>query len=267
MQYLQKTLKQMKLQLYILGDDGDMSGDEVAEYVRNINAISGGWLGFGSSSEAEAYLNGVTFDEVPYLSVNLDFDKISHVIESVLEQIQNTLPLEEVDVVVTPSINPIVIEKFKGVTGYTSSEKTILLNVAHDNAYELKELQARLAQMYSHLFLQNQWNTLLDSIINEGWAIHYAQHIVSGYVHPYQRCITEGQKSQMLTQIKQKMYSSDKSLYDDFFLGTGKLPFGAGYAVGYWIIELFLSKNSEYSWKEMLQLDAHDITIRALEEK
>lgn len=267
MQYTQKTIKKLDLELYILGDDGDLAGEEITEYVQDIHNISGGWLGFKSSFEAEQYLMGIAFDDVPYVPVKLDLAKISHAIEEVLEKAYDILPLEEIDIVVVPTIHPVVLERFEGVAGYTSNHKTILLNLAHDNSFTQKELKARLAQMYNHLFLRDKWNTLLDSIINEGLAMHFAKRLVKGYAHPYESVLTEGQQSKILGQIKQYLNSSDQKAYDELFLGEGEFPFGAGYSIGYKLVEMFQKAEPTKNWQEIMKLDPHYITVRALGKK
>jgi uncharacterized protein YjaZ len=267
MRYTQKTIDNLDLELYILGDDGDLAGEEIPEYVQDIHNISGGWLGFNTPFEAEQYLTGIAFDDVPYVPVKLDYAKVTHAIEEVLEKVQTILPIEEIDVVVIPTIHPIVLEKFNGVAGYTSNHKTILLNLAHDNSFTQKELKARLAQMFNHLFLRDQWKTLLDSIINEGLAMHFAKRIVKGYSHPYESVLTEGQQTKILGQIKQYLNSSDQKAYDELFLGEGEFPFGAGYAIGYKLVEMFQEAEPTKNWQEIMQLDPHYITVRALGKK
>ncbi len=56
-------------------------------------------------------------------------------------------------------------------------------------------------------------------------------------------------------KIKKSLNNSNKSLYNEIFLGYNKkYPLWAGYAIGYYIVKDYLTAKEQLSWSEIFKL-------------
>lgn len=152
------------------------------------------------------------------------------------------VPLPSLNIFVFPTANQWIIKKMGGVSGYTPWKRTIILFI-HPSAKWRMSLTATLAHEYAHAASREHhaWKTLLDSLIFEGIAEHFRNAVTHLPPSPWIRAVRKRDIPAYFKKVRPLLKCSDHAIYKKVFFGDKAFPLWAGYAIGYRMIEQFLT--------------------------
>jgi len=191
-------------------------------------------------------------------------DELKSLAEATIALAVKLLPIKDVDIVFCYNQGG-TIDEIGGIGGYTPNANTmfIYLNPHHrDFKKVLKdELTFTLAHELHHTIRwqkEVEGDTLLEAMIFEGLADHFAQEI-TGRIKPslYSCALTPEQKKIFLKKASEEW---DKSTYDHhlWFFGSNPkiIPRWTGYTLGYDLVDSYLKANIGTSASKLASDDA-----------
>ena len=228
------------------------------------------------------YLNKTTINRLSkklprnaslYNPIDLIGDATSERYRAVLEEVIHTTDFDGTMVILTPQamtdvdniakevckrtiyVSPLVSgagfkNKMDGVSGFSPWKNTILIDINPSAKNWETSLKNTISHEYNHSVVYNfhKWETLLDSIIFEGFAEHFREQVVGGEKASWAKAVSQKECKKHFSKLKEKLNSKNQQLYREVFFGSEKYPLWLGYSLGYQIIKSFLSKNKEKSW-------------------
>lgn len=238
----------------------------ITNLVSGLQETTIGFAGFKSKNGLKQYLQFQLFDDKEYRNFpkyNFDKKKILKIIEDTFSKCHRELPAKPTRTFLFPSFNSFVKNKMDGVGGFSPWKNTILIDINPTVKNWETALKNTIAHEYNHSVVYNlhKWKTLLDSIIFEGFAEHFREQIVSGERAPWTKAVSQEECKKHFSKLKKKLNSKNHQLYREVFFGSEKYPLWLGYSLGYQIVKLFLSKNKEKSWIEIVKIKPKDILI------
>ncbi len=185
-------------------------------------------------------------------------EQILQTLQFVLSECQQVLPSQKaMHVYVFPCFNPFTKESLKGVGGFCPYNNVCHLFLCQD--FNETALQDTLAHEYNHAFIMHRWSTLLDSLVFEGLAEHFREHILQGPKANYVTAVSKAECHKHFRNLQTNLDQTD--LHDAVFFDQESLqyPHWLGYSLGYHIVESFLKQNPNKTWSEIMQIEAEDI--------
>lgn len=150
---------------------------------------------------------------------------------------------------------------FNGVMA-SASFYTIHLFIDLNN-YTKHSIKETLAHEWNHLVFykyhsKNQY-TLLEHIIIEGLAEVFKEETIREDPTPWALALTEEEAQEKFNLLKGKLNQKNRNLYEEVFFGSKEYKKWTGYSVGYWLIKNFRENHSQYSWEEIIKIEAEEI--------
>ena len=167
---------------------------------------------------------------------------------------------KKVSIFVFPTINSFIVKKLKGTAGFVPWKNTILLFV-YATKYLNKQVKETLVHELDHAIAFNYDITkaIQDTLIDEGRAERFREYVVGGGRSSWSKSISKRQAKTIFKSIRKKLNSKSPKLYTDLFFGTGKYPHSSGYAIGYYLFEIYLKKQDKIDWRKILKTPPKDI--------
>ena len=188
--------------------------------------------------------------------------QVINIIEKALVKCYSEIPLLNKKIAVFSTNDPFIKNRMGGVGGYALEEKVITISINPIKGWE-KELEKCIAHEDSHLYVSNnnQWKTILDSLISEGIAEVFREEIVGGKPAPWTKALTEKQAKEVLKKLKSKRKLGKKveEMHQELFLGSKDYKMWTGYSLGYQIVKKFRKKYPEMKWKEIMKMDFKEL--------
>jgi len=178
---------------------------------------------------------------------------ISRIMETVFQKCFNTLPTkEDVTVYIIPFCNEVASKDLDGTNAFAMEENIIYFLIDVTNLNWQKGLKETIPHEYAHIIYTSYhgWNSILDGLVNEGFAEHFRRYVVGGDVAPWSTSLPKEQGLKELRSISEKRLNlfideNNVDLYISYFFGTKDLPKWYGYCIGYWLINDILEKKSQ----------------------
>ena len=190
--------------------------------------------------------------------------ELKSIAETTITSVKKLLPIKDIDIVLYD--NPeATINEIGGIGGFTPNENLIFisLNPHHPdfNKAIKEEFAFTLAHELQHTIRwqkQVEGDTLLEAMIFEGLADHFAQEVI-GRSKPslYSCALTPEQKKTFLEKASEEW---KKPTYDNdlWFFGSKPeiIPRWTGYTLGYDLVAAYLQANPESSASKLVAEDA-----------
>lgn len=236
----------------------------IARLVSDLQETSIGFAGFKSKKYLKQYLQFQIFDDKECNNLpkyNFDKKKIFRIIEDTLAKCHNKLLAKPTRIFLFPSFNSFVKNKMGGVGGFSPWKNTTLIDINPTVKNWETALKNTICHEYNHSEVYNyhKWESLLDSIIFEGFAEHFREQVIGGGRAPWTKAVAQNKCKRYFSKLKEKLNSKNHQLYREVFFGSEKYPLWLGYSLGYLIVKLFLSKNKEKSWIDIVKIKPKEI--------
>ncbi|MCL5016128.1 MAG: DUF2268 domain-containing protein, partial [Patescibacteria group bacterium] len=196
----------------------------------------------------------------PIETGNFDTEKTLKIIESTLKKCVNVLPPPKpINVFVFRSFNRFILEKLYGSSGFAPMKNFLFLYIVPSSDLSAF-LPMTVAHEYNHAVRFNyaEWINLSDSLISEGLAQKFAEHIAGGH-ELMARVLTEKRALDIFKKLTSKQLSSRGSeIYNKLFFEDKEYPLWAGYSIGYHLVNLFLKANKKFTWKDITKVKSKD---------
>lgn len=149
-------------------------------------------------------------------------------------------------------------DKLQGVSAFTTYQGEISL-VIYPQSCSLPIVESTIAHEYHHhwrihaLTLNEAHETLLERMILEGLADHFAEHVLSKPAPvPWTRLLTLQDAENLWPLYRQHLFVQGKDA-SQWLFGSPKLhlPLWTGYALGYQIIESYRQKHPLIPWQRL----------------
>ena len=159
----------------------------------------------------------------------------------------------KVYIFIFPTFDEFILNKMDGVSGYTIYKNTIAIYINTNKNYK-KALKETLVHEMAHVISDYyNKNTLKDALINEGLAEHFREYLIGGGKAKWVKSISKKEALLIFKKIKPYLNKSNDKLYRELFLGGGRYPLWAGYAIGYYLIDNYLKKQKIINWNKILK--------------
>lgn len=236
----------------------------ITNLVSDLSKTTIGFAGFKSKKYLKQYLQFQLFDDKEYNKLpkyNFDKKKIFKIIENTLSKCHEELPAKPTRTFLFPSFNSFVKNKMSGVGGFSAWKNTILIDINPTVRNWETALINTMVHEYNHSVVYNfhKWESLLDSIIFEGFAEHFREWVVGGERAPWTKAVSQEECKKHFSKLKTKLNSKNHQLYREVFFGSEKYPLWLGYSLGYQIVRSFLSKHKEKSWIDIVKIKPKEI--------
>lgn len=257
--------------IYIAENNKAKTKKEFIEYI--VNSIPKdkhtGYAGFAEKAWLRRFLPPGIFAEYKGKTIpeyTLPQREINEIIATTLIKSYTTLPVSHTNVFVFPTFSNFVREKMNGSTGYTPHKNTLQLYVYPKQQSGWKqEIKHTIAHEYTHSAVLNHhnWQTLLDSIVYEGLAEHFREHVVGGKRAFWSKAISSAKAAKLWQKLRLHLQSKDYNLYHKVFFEDKEFPKWTGYTIGYEIVKSFLSNTKEKSWSNIIKNNSAQILAKS----
>ena len=184
--------------------------------------------------------------------------------QSTVVSVKKLLPIKDIDIVFYE--NPgATIGEVGGIGGFTPNANVIFISLNPQHPNFQKALEEDLSFILAHeLHHTIRWqkqvegDTLLEAIVFEGLAEHFAQEVTGkASPSPWAKALTSEQNVMCLAKARE-IWSAptyDNSLW---FLGSDPkvVPRWAGYTIGYNLVEKYLKANLGEKASSLVTADA-----------
>ncbi len=239
------------------------------QLTKNIPASSTGYAGYKSKKYLEQSLLRHIFGHNPKdtrISSQFPEKIITSRIAKTMRAVYSFLPSRTTTkIYVFPTIDPFVRKKMGGVTGFTPYRNTMHLYIhpkAHQKTF-LRKIEYTTAHEYHHTVRFQHFpttsSTLLENMVNEGMAEHFRRAVLDGTKAPWAKALTDKELKKQWGRAQTLLSSRKYSDYQDVFFNDKKFPLWTGYAIGYWIVGLFLKQYPHLSWPELTKTSSRAI--------
>lgn len=204
---------------------------------------------------------------IKILNTDGKFDALKSVIETVTKQeviaMQQEVSVSNVEIIFEHAPEQ-VVEEF-GFGGYTPDGNTIYISVDTDRLDILEKISKKLSYTILHeLHHALRWrtvgygDTLGEALVTEGLADHSAIEILKEEGAPWVHALNEQDLVLLLDRARKEFLNKEYSHPDWFFGGNG-LPKWGGYALGFYIVQKYLTTHPELRASRLCDVRAEEI--------
>lgn len=166
-----------------------------------------------------------------------------------------------------------------GVGGKAEDEYIITLLIEPDNTnFKFEHLYHVLAHEIHHSIRARhvgKWATLLDAFIFEGLAPLFQMEVLGGERPFFTKCLDNEEMAKYLKMSESFLYKkidlkNKEDLYYQWFFGSGednKLPPGAGYSIGWQLIQNYIKIHPEATASSLIFVPAEEIASATFDAK
>lgn len=162
-----------------------------------------------------------------------------------------------------------VREKLGGISAYTDWNGGLFFAVLPDTRVR-DTLKSVITHEYHHhwrihaLAMTEKNQTLLDRLILEGLAEHFVKiRLGDSYLGPYKDALTEKQARVLWESTFKLNLNKTGEKTDSYMFGSTEenIPFWAGYAIGYYLVQWYLEKNQGSTIGDMTALPSNNFLV------
>ena len=227
---------------------------EDIDEVRNNSKI--GFAGFASLDTLKETLNDQNYKPDP---ISISSKKLikKHIKNTFLTASKKIKPKENTHTFISTIDNNFVRDNLGGVGGYSPYNSTIHLFIDNKILQEeyltnesISTINSTFLHEYHHsqFWIYNKWDTILDGLIAEGLAEHFAEQITgikSIFYKP------NGQEYYDIISKNGTLKNSKESEYEECFTNENKYPMWTGYYAGYYLVSKFLKEHPKTTISEI----------------
>jgi uncharacterized protein YjaZ len=202
--------------------------------------------------------------EVLELMKSIDFVRI---VDSTYQLVTRELPGPDTKILFIPA-NPAYREIYKeygiGFHAFTLGSGKIIVSFdpTFDNWRQF--LPYALAHEYHHsVWTSRNFETTdftpLEYLVFEGRADSFAKELFPDISHPFINNLDERNKERIWNLIKPEMNKRNTDMTDNIFYGTGDIPLGRVYTIGFDIVESFKKNNPLITDQALIDIAPEDI--------
>jgi uncharacterized protein YjaZ len=241
--------------------------NEITEKIQESNEI--GFAGIQRKDLLKNFLSGFMFDKKENNQSYLYNVKYEENIKKIFEEITRKCRKyinKKINIFLFPTFDKFVIEKMNGVNGFSPWKNIIWIFINFKNNWEenlketiVHELAHALSPFYKGGDLSIGYGIVLDGV-----AEHFKDFIVSKKKSSWTKVISKERAWEILEEIKIILEKKDFDDYNEIFYGTGKYPMWTGYTIGYYLIEKYFKKHSNFNWGKLLRKNPKEILSELL---
>jgi hypothetical protein len=229
----------------------------IAKLVGKIRSIDPNLAGFNSPKNLQNHLQFSLLNESNY---NLNSSSINH--SQTIRILRNTLPIlsqvlfiKPLTVYLFPSFNSFVANQMGGTSGFSPSQNTLFIEINPNTNNWSQNLPQTLAHEYHHAMVYNfhPWQTLLDTLIFEGLAEHFREHILHSPRSSWTTAVNYSQVLEYLPKILPKLHSTNPEDEREVFFQGQTYPLWLGYSLGYFLTKDFVQQHLHQGWYAITQ--------------
>ena len=186
--------------------------------------------------------------------------RIRELVEQTLDQAESLFAIGRLSITVSASANRAI--PGYGVGGFAPDGFTMQIDIDPQFPGLVDVLSDRLPPIVAHELHHNmRWrgpgygSTLLQSMVSEGLADHFAIELLGAPVPPWSNAFARDQTEHYLEQARPELDSTSFNR-DAWFFGTGGLPRWTGYTLGFRIVEDYQAANPGLSAAELVNTPA-----------
>lgn len=171
------------------------------------------------------------------------------VTKATLKRVAHLLPLKNIDIVLYENPEGAIAE-VGGIGGYTPNAHTVLISLDPKNpkfkSAITRELSSTLAHELHHAI---RWRkpgygiTLLEALVTEGLADHFALEAGSRKPPPWSRALSVTERKRLLKRAHRLFHHTYNHM--DWFFGSKKkrIPRWTGYSLGFYLVGEYLKSH------------------------
>jgi len=183
-----------------------------------------------------------------------------------LRKLSEMLPGPDTALCILPAdpADAFVNRYMRGVSGAVVGAGRIALVVSSCPGW-LDRVPAAIAHEYHHsVWLYFIWSQvpsfdLLNYLIFEGRACHFAEIVFPGTPAPWTRALTPEQESEQWRNMRCYLDEDSHEAQARFMFGCETVPLCAGYTIGFRIVQCFLQRNPHMTVRQWTLVSARDV--------
>lgn len=177
--------------------------------------------------------------------------EIENIFDKTVGKVTDKVPVSNVDIVIVD--NPFYAIPEIGIGGHTITANYIVISLDHEFSNFKKTLKLELVDTLAHELchaarwqkIEYPYNNLLEALITEGLADHFANEITKREdLHLWDRALASGQINKLLKKAKEEYFNKNYT-HDEWFFGSQEkgIPRWTGYTLGFNLVADYLKKN------------------------
>lgn len=176
------------------------------------------------------------------------------------------IPVSNVDVVIVD--NPFSVIPEIGIGGHAMSANYVVVSLDHEFNNFKKTLKLNLVDTLAHELchavrwqtIEYPYNSLLEALITEGLADHFANEITKEKnLQPWDKALIPEQVKMLLKKAKEE-YFNKNYIHHEWFFGSKEkgIPRWTGYTLGFNLVAEYLKKNPNKKASQLYALKAEE---------
>ncbi|MEX0920269.1 MAG: DUF2268 domain-containing putative Zn-dependent protease [Candidatus Pacearchaeota archaeon] len=238
--------------------DKDLFLDQICEDIETLKEKDH----FGGCMDKEDFRHNLTDslfkdEQVELFSGKINLSEMTNVIEGIFEKIKDLLGRREILIYIFPTKSRFVVESLGGVWGLLAWDDILHIFINPVQNWELN-LKSTILHELAHC-LQDYYSydmTLFEHLVADGLAEHFQKGFLDDNRNSFTKVVSRNEAKKILKELKSfldKTMNDNPGIHSDLFFGGGKYVSGTGYTIGYYLIEDYLEKNKNISWKQLLK--------------
>jgi hypothetical protein len=156
---------------------------------------------------------------------------------------------------------------FNGVMGVARYSCVFHVFLAHD--FKQKDLARTVAHELNHtIYYYVNFDsfgkyTLLDQMIIEGLAEHFAEDVLNVGPAPWSVSLTESEAHDVFSKCTSMLSSKSDIVHRKVLFGGDEYPKWSGYSIGYRIVAAFRKHNPVVEWQDLMRLNSKEMLLKS----
>lgn len=192
--------------------------------------------------------------------------EIENIFNETVIKIIEKIPVSNVDIVIVDNPSSTIPEI--GMGGHTMTANYIVISLDHEFNNFKKALKLELIDILAHELchavrwqkIEYPYNNLLEALITEGLADHFANEITKAEsLHLWDKALAFGQVNEWLRKAREE-YLNKNYIHHEWFFGSKEkgIPRWTGYTLGYHLVAEYLKKNPNKKSSQLYALPTEE---------
>ena len=143
----------------------------------------------------------------------------------------------------------------RGAAGFNPYKNTIIINLNTLSDDWENALYEIVPNEYNHSVVRkyNNWNTLLQTFVFEGFAEHFREEVVGGKRAAWEVSVSKQECKKQFRKIRKKLNSTSFKTYSEIFFYSKDYPPWLGYSISFNMVIPFLKNNKDKRWIDIIR--------------